>query len=430
MISMQKSISQLRKKVLDGDDGHGSGPLDFLTRPARWLWVFFRTMDGHRAFLWAAGMSYTTMVAMVPALLLLFGAIDALGIVESNQEVIAEVVAESFLGGLPEIKEIILPALFDVNLKAIGIVGIIGLLFIVSRLFEQVSNAFQVIFRSTRKRKLLDSLLFFYVTVTVAPLGIILVAVNSVQTLRGLGIGVGMNLLNLLVQFLALTLAIKAFPTRKVKWGNAFLGAGVAVVLIWIASWGFSWYVQVFDSRNPVRIIYGSLGVLPMFLAYIYLIWLSVLAGAETAAVSMDYNNLVAAELSARLQKEGFAHVPQVDMAIAITALVCHAFEHELGPVTSEQLAETLGGESLEPDHVARMLQEVGLLIETSKGWVPARSLADVSQREVAEAWHVATGSSDIEHPVADDVWNQLLDALDRPLPSIAPAGAEGPDTH
>jgi membrane protein len=66
-------------------------------------------------------------------------------------------------------------------------------------------------------------------------------------------------------------------PHSKVKWGHSLSGAFVATVLFELAKHLFVLYVQFFPTYS---LLYGALAVIPLFMIWVYLVWIIVLFGA------------------------------------------------------------------------------------------------------------------------------------------------------
>jgi membrane protein len=88
------------------------------------------------------------------------------------------------------------------------------------------------------------------------------------------------NWLPFIVLWTAFTMLYKWVPDCKVRWLHAFSGATFAVFLFEIAKSGFALYISYFQTYE---VLYGALAAIPLLLIWIYLIWLIVLIGAETA---------------------------------------------------------------------------------------------------------------------------------------------------
>lgn len=79
----------------------------------------------------------------------------------------------------------------------------------------------------------------------------------------------------------ALTLLYAVVPVRHVPWRNALVGGVLAAIAFEAAKQGFAFYLTQVPTYQRV---YGALAALPVFLIWIYLCWLIVLAGASITA--------------------------------------------------------------------------------------------------------------------------------------------------
>jgi len=87
--------------------------------------------------------------------------------------------------------------------------------------------------------------------------------------------------LPLVLSTLALALLYGLVPNRRVPWRHAFAGAFAAALAFEGAKHGFAVYVK---NVPTYEIVYGTLAALPVFLIWIYVCWLIVLAGAAITA--------------------------------------------------------------------------------------------------------------------------------------------------
>jgi membrane protein len=87
---------------------------------------------------------------------------------------------------------------------------------------------------------------------------------------------------------LALALMYRIVPAAPVHWRHAFAGGFVAALAFETAKQGFAFYVT---HAPTYRVIYGALAAVPLFLIWIYVCWLIVLAGAAiTATLALPEN--------------------------------------------------------------------------------------------------------------------------------------------
>src|SRR5690606_2039658 len=78
-----------------------------------------------------------------------------------------------------------------------------------------------------------------------------------------------------------LGLAYRLIPYRPVRVLHALVGAGVAALLLEFLKWAIARYVYAFPTYE---VVYGAFSVLPVFLLWVYSVWVVVLLGALLAA--------------------------------------------------------------------------------------------------------------------------------------------------
>jgi membrane protein len=79
----------------------------------------------------------------------------------------------------------------------------------------------------------------------------------------------------------ALALLYAVVPATHVPWRHAVAGAAAAALAFEAAKHGFAFYLT---NVPTYELVYGALAALPVFLIWIYLCWLIVLAGAAITA--------------------------------------------------------------------------------------------------------------------------------------------------
>lgn len=91
-----------------------------------------------------------------------------------------------------------------------------------------------------------------------------------------------------LVTFIAFTALYRWVPNTHVRWKYALSGGLVAMLLFELAKWGFALYMRWVPTYG---LLYGTLSAIPLTLVWIYLSWLVVLIGAETARCLSIYSS-------------------------------------------------------------------------------------------------------------------------------------------
>jgi membrane protein len=174
------------------------------------------------------------------------------------------------------------------------------------------------------------------------------------------------------------TLLYKLAPHAPVPWRSAIFGGVVAGVAWEAARHAYTGVAGLFFSANP---LYGSLGVAPLFLMWIYVGWYIILSGARLAyAVEhADFHDEF---------REILAHPRSQELiATRIAEVVTRAaLAGEIGP-TSKALAAAL---KLPEQRILELVRELilgGLLVAGKKGELsPAKDPATLTLADVSAA--------------------------------------------
>ena len=83
-----------------------------------------------------------------------------------------------------------------------------------------------------------------------------------------------------LLYWTVFTLIFLLVPYRRVKFRDAIAGALLSAILFELAKLGFVAYI----SNANYAVIYGALATIPIFLFWLYIVWIVVLFGASLAA--------------------------------------------------------------------------------------------------------------------------------------------------
>jgi len=195
------------------------------------------------------------------------------------------------------------------------------------------------------------------------------------------------SLLPIAFTCMAFSIVYLLLPNTRVKWRAAALGGTVAGIIWEFAKHGFNFYVANFVSYTK---IYGTLGVLPIFLVWVYMSWLIFLFGAELCYVTQN------AEAIAALRRAAKQGAPvSARLAIAVIGAVCRRFLAAEPPPTPEEISAETGFFPAPVAQVARSLVEEGFLTAVEGGdglrLVPAVAPDQLSVRKVIR-WANRTG--------------------------------------
>jgi len=181
----------------------------------------------------------------------------------------------------------------------LGLVSIVGLLWGGMNLFGAIESAFAVIFRvKTRDfvAQKLMCLLMIVLFVVLLPLSFIstLFLSSATTTLGkimpggaggpgGIILGFGASLGALFVLFLAIYMVVPNFP---VTWRNAWRGALVAAVVMWIVNTAFPFYTAHFVGTKQFGA--AAIGSAIITITWFWFFSLVLLVGAQVNALAMD----------------------------------------------------------------------------------------------------------------------------------------------
>lgn len=406
---MLERLKELYARLTAAEDREGALPAP-IAAVARWAIVFWRQIVKDRAFNRAASLAFVTLIALVPMLLLVSGILGAAGLLEPNLEAVEAFLFSTFLADIPEVREFLLSGLTRVDLGAMGIIGVAGFLIVTSRLYMMAERFYNEIFGVRVERTLGQRLMNFYFILTAAPI-VLGVALLTTSQYLGDGGSTAIRWVSPVLSFAVLFVALKLFPCTRVRWRASFAGALVSGVLLELGGRVFPLYVGLLAGGDPLRILYGSIGLLPVFLIWLQLMWLFVLVGVEVAYVAQNFGSLLEAEREQADEKRHLLRIPTVALALETAARIAFAFERGDGPVPAERLA----AEAHSPLHAVQdtllILEKAAFVVPSERGWTLSRPPEQIRLEAIIAAWRELTS---VRKGEVDAVGDSVADALGR----------------
>lgn len=243
----------------------------------------------NRLSLYAAGFAYNTFLSIFP--LLLF-AVSVVGFVLSSRPELQRKVIDSIIEALPGLGGSVEQMVESVvsNRHLVGAIGLIGLLWAGTGIFEAVTKGFNTTWgtepRPFLKRKALELALLL----AVGTLGVVTVAVNLLSSqllpeaagaigaagrvllvLAGIAVG-------LFVNFLAFALLYAVIPQRKAALKPLARCSLVVAVAFLVSEYAFNWY---FVALSNTRALYGAIGGIIGLLLWLHLTGTILFVGGE-----------------------------------------------------------------------------------------------------------------------------------------------------
>ncbi|MBK7858224.1 MAG: YihY/virulence factor BrkB family protein [Archangiaceae bacterium] len=288
------------------------------------------------------------------------------------------------------------------------------LLFSAGLLLRHLDASLNEVWAVTRRRPILVSVGLYAGLLLVGPLVIAatLAGTRGIRTLiEALNLPYSAQVLVLgstVAAMVSLTLLYKLAPHAPVRWRSAAAGGLLAGVAWDVARHSYSGIATLAFSANPV---YGSLGIAPLFLMWLYVSWSVVLFGARLA-YAVEHAGFRGSFMDI------LAH-PRVRELIAarVAQIAARAFLSNAPAPTSRQVAALLSVPAQTVDEVVHRLELAGLLKVEKKGELkPSRdpsllTLADVS---TAVGGVVTAGENPAKGRAADFAeFEQLFKAVD-----------------
>lgn len=233
----------------------------------------------------ASALTYTTLLSLVPLLVVFLAILSTFGAVSEMREAVKLAVLDVLL---PSSKVQVAAQIdhFLGNAEALTGPGLAAVAVTAIMLLFTIEGTFNRIWRVKSPRSLALRVLRFWAVLTLGPLllgaslSLTSYFIADDQMVRGAAQTLG-RLLPLLLQWLAFTLFYIAIPHARVRFRHAAVGGLVAAVLFEVLKLGFAVYV---DNADNFRVIYGALAAIPIFLMWLYSSWTVILIGAEVTA--------------------------------------------------------------------------------------------------------------------------------------------------
>ncbi len=277
----------------------------------------------------SAALSFRTIFALIPLLVLSFLMLKSLHIVEDNKQLLRSFMDEMGLSQIQyteeqglqatttgedepnhvtvadKVEELMDKVESQLTVGALGPIGVGLLIYTALTLLMTIEVSLNRIFEAIRPRPMSKRILVYWSALTLGPVALITAsfagnkaidAAMQISVLSGLSglVGAVGWLGPIIVGIVLLAALYTLMPNTRVRFGSA-LWASMVVVPIWlVARWGFSLYVRNVGTAS----LYGALAILPLFLLWLNLSWRIFLFGAQVTHTAANLANLQIAEQS------------------------------------------------------------------------------------------------------------------------------------
>ncbi|MBU3728700.1 MAG: YihY/virulence factor BrkB family protein [Phycisphaerales bacterium] len=315
----------------------------------------------------------------------------------------------------------------SLNLAAIGWIGVGTVAFSAIWLLVAIEESFNIVCRAPRGRSWLRRVLVYWFLLTFGPLALgaipwALHKANMWLSDRGFPeglLGGSSILLGFLVLWATVFVAYLIVPHTRMRLRPTLLGSLMAALLLEIGRRSLGAYMA---NAFSVSRLYGSLGLIPLFMFWVYLMWLVVLFGLQISALLQA--------LDARGKVRAVAALGRTSLEPALAAAVMEQVVQGFASgrhATLESLAESCGIDLPAAQRIVDALVAARLAIQpTPEGPIlPARDPGAIRADEPLEAGFVL--ADDGRHSSARGVLRTLREAQRKAAHSIT---LMGPATH
>lgn len=236
----------------------------------------------------------------------------------------------------PELVRLISQFIASSRSGTAGVIGVFMLLLIVLQLFSSIENTFNDIWGVRRGRSWLTRIIYYWTTVTLGAVlfftSITLLSasafLNVFRNLTG-WLPLSEHLLGLVTwllpssSFLLLMLLLMLFyrtvPNTRVRWSAALIGAIVVTGLLFLNNYvAFLYFKGVLRTKS----LYGSVGIVPILMAGLYVFWFFVLVGGQLtyAVQNVRYR-------SSQTAWHNLNHATRESMSLVVLLLIARRFK-------------------------------------------------------------------------------------------------------
>jgi membrane protein len=293
--------------------------------------------------------------------------------------------------------EVIYGFAYESHSKTLGITGVMFLFLTAILTLTRVEETFNDIWGVTRGREWWSRITNYFFTIIVGPVLLIgavgmangpkfakardvLGAVPFVETLFS-------TYLPVMIICFTIAMLYKLLPNTKVDFSAALVGGTLA---------GLAWHgynhlgfllISSVASNNP---LYASLAAIPLLMGGLYIVWLTVLFGAQVAYAFQNRASYLQDKLAENVNQRGREFV-----ALRLMTCIGQRFNRGQKPVTIREISTELGIPSKLVQQVLQTLLAAHLVVEiagTEAGYSPARPLDTINCHHVLLAMRATHG--------------------------------------
>lgn len=316
-------------------------------------------------FKWAGFLSYVTLFALVPLMILSFSLFSSF----TKFLIIKERLMDYLLKFLvPTSAKAVIDYInsFSAQSKALGIGGILSLIPLSYVLFEASEGALNEIWHSFKKRTTLNKIFVFTNLLFWVPLllGTSFYLSSKITAIPYIGTlsKIFLSSFPFLISLLAFSFFYLIIPIEKIDLKAAFLGGAISSFLWEIAKHGFEFYIKNAISFRTFATLYGPFVIIPIFLFWIYLSWVITLFGAEVVYhVQFGENKILKGD-----------YLPNFIISLSVLATISRNYIGGKRTTSEKSLTAEIKTKGHLIREILYFLEKENIIVSTNNGYLPA----------------------------------------------------------
>jgi len=271
-------------------------PLEILMKFIKKLYIFckisYKEFISSEGLFRAAELAYTTLLSLVPLMIVSLGLFSAFPAFKKYAHIFNGFLFDHLVPSSAKTMQYYIES-FALHSTGLSVAGTL-LAFITSiMLIFSMESTFNSIFKVKKRRKNMTAFLVYWAILTAVPplaacafaASIFILSLPYLSSLVEIlsNFRPILYVLPVIILFCIFSFLYKTLPNCEVKFRYAAIGAAVAAPLFEIVKLSFGTYISHFSSYT---LIYGAAAIIPIFLIWLYVLWVIIIIGAVITYVS------------------------------------------------------------------------------------------------------------------------------------------------
>lgn len=330
-------------------------------------------------YLEASALSFYTLLSIIPIFAIIFGIAKGFGFENALEKELLDIFYQQ-----PQFAEKLISfaksTLENAHGTLIAGVGIISLFWTAIGLLGSFESALNKIWNVPNMRTWQEKITAYLPLLIFGPIIVILASSSAYLIIAKISeyfyikpiIHIAYSALLICFSWILFLFLFTYMPNKPIPWKSCIFASFITSVAFQAAQWA---YIHLQIYLTSYNAIYGSFAAIPLFLIWLRVSWLIILAGAEFAKQHSNFGQKAAMPISER------------GLFLLAMLNISRFFKENEPPCTIEKLSKTLAiSRSLAEKIIARF-KKSGLLLETTaNGFIPAMPLDQIMISNVLEA--------------------------------------------